>query len=59
VVIAAAEVVAGVPVPSQSIVISLSPVPTPDGAETPDKAMESRILTTEAGVRLLHRSQAL
>ena len=56
-VIAAAAVVAGVPVPSQSIVIFLSCVLVPLGAETPDTAMESRILTTEAGVRLEQPSQ--
>ena len=57
VVIAAAASVAGSPVPSQSMVISLSPVPVPDGADWPDAAMESRMLTTEAGVRLEQPSQ--
>ena len=56
-VIAAAAVVAGVPVPSQSIVMYLWVAVALVGADWPDAAMESRILTTEAGVRLEQPSQ--
>lgn len=57
VVMEAAAVVPGVPVPSQSIWILLSTVPVPLGADTPEAAIESRMLTTEAGGRLLQPSQ--
>lgn len=53
---AAAASVAGVPVPSQSMVIFLSCVPVPVGADCPEAAMELRMLTTDAGVRLVQLS---